>query len=300
MVHFKSVNFKHFTLAEREAFLQSLTDADAEPSVLLRTCNRIEQYSGKGEVPVEVARYLFRLVSGLESAFVGETAIQGQVKKAYLEAAERNKLPESLHRLFQAALRVGKRVRTESALSQGAMSHSQAVIEILEREEVNLETAIISIIGVNKMNEDIIRYLQSKKAYSIFLSNRSYERAQELAEQYGCSSFTLDERKEALAVSDVVISATSAPHTIIRREHITPGKPLLLLDLAFPRDIEEQVGAMPHITLYNLEDLNVKVNDNISARRQQIVKAEAIIEEEVALFTEELKTRRRKSLQYSV
>lgn len=284
MVQYKSVNFKQFSLAEREAFLQSLTAADAAPQVLLQTCSRVEQYSGSGEVSADVARYLFRLVSGLESAFVGETAIQGQVKKAYLEAAARHKLPGSLHKLFQTALRVGKRVRTESGISRGAMSHSQATLEILKREDINFETSIITIIGVNKLNEDIIRFLRNKKAYSIFLSNRSYEKAEELSLKYECSAFRMDARRDVLAMTDVLITATSAPHLIIRPEHITPGRQLLILDLAFPRDVDESIGHMPGVTLYNLEDLKTRVHENVGARNLQVQAAMRIIDEEVEKF----------------
>jgi len=284
MVQYKSVNFKQFSLSEREAFLQSLRASDAEPQVFLQTCSRVEQYTGSGAVTEDVARYLFRLVSGLESSFVGETAIQGQVKKAYQDAAARFQLSGSLHKLFQTALRVGKRVRTESGISQGAMSHSQATIEILQKENVDLSTSMITIIGANKLNEDIIRFLQSKGAYSLFLSNRSYDRAEELAVKYDCSSFRLDDKREFISFSDVLISATSAPHLIIKPEHILPEKKLLILDLAFPRDVDESIGLLPNVTLYNLEDIKDQVNENRDARNQKIELAMQIINEEVERF----------------
>lgn len=290
MVQYKSVNFKEFSLKEREEFLQSLSAADAPAQVLLQTCSRVEQYSGGGEVSADVARYLFRLVSGLESAYVGETAIQGQVKKAYLEAAARHQLSGSLHKLFQTALRVGKRVRTESGISQGAMSHSQATIELLKRENISLETSMISIIGVNKLNEDIIRFLQNKKAYSIFLSNRSYEKAEELSLKYDCSAFHMDARRDVLAMTDVLITATSAPHLIIRPEHITPGRKIIILDLAFPRDVDESIGTMPGVTLYNLEDLKIRVDENKEARNRKVETAMRIIDEEVEKFCQRIAT----------
>ncbi|NDP20970.1 MAG: hypothetical protein GZ091_07820 [Paludibacter sp.] len=284
MVHYKSVNFKQFCLTEREAFLQTLIAVEAEPQVLLQTCSRVEQYSGKGKVDEEVARYLFRLVSGLESSFIGETAIQGQVKKAYQEAACRFQLSASLHKLFQTALRVGKRVRTESGISKGAMSHSQATIEILQKENIDLSTSIISIIGANKLNEDIIRFLQSKGAYSLFLSNRSYDKAEELANKFACSSFRLVDKREFFSFSDVLISATSAPHLIVKSEHIDPDKKILILDLAFPRDVDVNIGLLPNVTLYNLEDIKVQVSENIEARNKKVELAMQIIDEEVALF----------------
>ena len=290
MVQYKSVNFKQFTLSEREAFLQSLLADDAEPHVQLRTCKRVERYSGSNEVSAEVARYLFRLVSGLESTFIGETAIQGQVKKAYQEAAIRFQLSGSLHKLFQTALHVGKRVRTESGISHGAMSHSQATIEILQKENIDLSTSLITIIGANKLNEDIIRFLQSKGAYSLFLSNRSYDKAEELATRYDCSSFRLDDKREFISFSDVLISATSAPHLIVKPEHITPGKKLLIIDLAFPRDVDESIGLMHDVTLYNLENIKGQVNENVEARNREVEVAMRIIDEEVVKFCNRITT----------
>jgi glutamyl-tRNA reductase len=284
MVRFKSVNFKQFTLQEREAFVASLTASNAEPQVFLQTCSRVEQYSGSGQVSDDVARYLFRLVAGLESSFIGETAIQGQVKKAYIDATERFKLSASLHKLFQNALRVGKRVRTESGISQGAMSHSQATIELLQRENIELETAMISLLGVNKLNEDIIRFLHAKKAYSIFLSNRTFDRAQELADKYECSAFQLNSKTDVFALSDVIISATSAPHLIIKPEHIDPSRQLLIIDLAFPRDVDPAIGLLPNVKLYDLDDVNQQLKQNIHSRTEQVKMAEQIIEEEVAKF----------------
>ena len=288
MVTYKSVNFKQFTLSEREKFNQSLSASDAEPKVLLQTCSRVEQYSGSGEVNQEVVRYLFRLVSGLESSFIGETAIQGQVKNAYIDAAGKYQLSASLHKLFQTALRVGKRVRSESALSRGAMSHSQATIELLVRENIELENSIITIIGVNKLNEDIIRFLHAKGAYSIFLSNRSYDKAEELATKYKCSSFRLDDKRDFISFSDVIISATSAPHIIIRPEHISADKKLLILDLAFPRDVDETIGVLPNVRLFNLDDINGRLSENVDARKKEVELAMQIINEEVTKFCSQI------------
>jgi len=281
MVKYKSVSFKDFTLSERESFLQTAEVRKEEPHILLQTCNRIEIYTGDGEVSKEVARYLFRLVSGLESSFVGETAIQGQVKKAYLEAKERFDLPCALHKLFQRALYVGKRVRSESALSQGAMSHSQAAIELIVREKIALHQALITVLGANKLNEDVIRFLQSKGASSLFLSNRSYEKAEALATKYDCRAFRLDNKRDFISFSDVLITATSAPHVIIRPEHIVPGRPLLIIDLAFPRDVDPAVANIPGVRLFDLEQIEARIAKNREARRNETEQAERIIEEEV-------------------
>lgn len=284
MVHYISHNQLTLSLSKREELLKTLTLPAGVPHVMLQTCDRIELYWGEGSVPLEVCTHLFRVVSGLESSLIGEGAIQGQVKNAYQAAASEQKLSAGLHRLFQTALSVGKRVRTESAISQGAISHSQAVIECLLQEGIPLKNALITMFGVNKLNEDVIKFLQAKGANSIFLGNRNFEKATALASKYDCKAFRLDNIKKFLEFTDVLISATSAPHTIVRPKHIRPDKKLLIFDLAFPRDVDERVGALPNVTLYNLEDIRKRVDQNLGSRKKELLLAERILEEEVGKF----------------
>ena len=285
MVQFKSISQRNSSLAEREKYFKELQLPHNTPHVLLQTCDRIELYWGDGAVPEHIAHHLFSVVSGLDSSLIGECAIQGQVKNCYQDAAVRYKLSGSIHKLFQTALSVGKRVRTESAISQGAISHSQAVIECLIQEQIPLKNALITMLGINKLNEDIIKFLQAKGAMSIFLGNRYFEKAQEMAARYDCKAFRFDEMKSFMEYTDVLITATSAPHAIVRPEHITSNQKILILDLAFPRDVDERVGEMPNVTLYNLEDMKQRVNQNLDARRQKLVKAQQIIDEEVEKFS---------------
>jgi glutamyl-tRNA reductase len=284
MVQYISKSQTNSSLAEREQFFKALHLPENTPHVLLQTCDRIELYWGEGEVPAPIAHHLFSVVSGLDSSLIGECAIQGQVKNCYQQSAQRHKLSGSLHKLFQTALSVGKRVRTESAISQGAISHSQAVIECLIQEKIPLKSALITMLGINKLNEDIIKFLQAKDAMSIFLGNRYFEKAQDIAGKYDCQAFRFDEMKSFLEFTDVLISATSAPHLIVKPEHISPDQKLLILDLAFPRDVDESIGLMPNVTLYNLEDIKLRVNQNKDARRQKISMALQIIDEEVEKF----------------
>lgn len=281
MVQYISGSQSSYTLAEREEFFRRVRLPEHTPHVFLQTCDRIELYWGEGAVPAPVAEHLFKVVSGLDSSLVGECAIQGQVKQAYLEACTKYRLSAGLHKLFQTALSVGKRVRTESAISQGAISHSQAVIECLTKQQVPLKNALITLLGVNKLNEDVIKFLQNKGAQSIVLGNRNYEKACELAAQYQCEAFRLDNIKQFLEFTDVLITATSAPHLIIKPEHIPTNKALIILDLAFPRDVDERVGLLPNVQLYNLEDIKALINQNLEDRRVKLVKALEIVEEEV-------------------
>jgi glutamyl-tRNA reductase len=254
--------------------------------VLLQTCDRIELYWGEGAVPEHIAHHLFSVVSGLDSSLVGECAIQGQVKNCYQQAAAKHKLSGSLHKLFQTALSVGKRVRTESAISQGAISHSQAVIECLIQEQIPLKNALITMLGINKLNEDIIKFLQTKGAMSIFLGNRYFEKAQDMAARYDCRAFRFEEMKSFMEYTDVLITATSAPHAIVRPEHISSNQKILILDLAFPRDVDERVAQMPNVTLYNLEDIKRRVDQNLASRQQKMKLSLEIIDDEVAKFSQ--------------
>jgi glutamyl-tRNA reductase len=286
MVHYISKSQTNSSLADREKFFNELRLPENTPHVLLQTCDRIELYWGEGAVPEHIAHHLFSVVSGLDSSLVGECAIQGQVKNCYQQAAAKYKLSGSLHKLFQTALSVGKRVRTESAISQGAISHSQAVIECLIQEQIPLKNALITMLGINKLNEDIIKFLQAKGAMSIFLGNRYFEKAQDMAARYDCRAFRFDEMKSFMEYTDVLITATSAPHAIVRPEHISSNQKILILDLAFPRDVDERVAEMPNVTLYNLEDIKRRVDQNLASRQQKMKLAFEIIDDEVAKFTQ--------------
>ncbi len=284
MIQLSSINQLDNSLAEREAALIQLSMFIDNTGVLVQTCNRIEHYYGAGFVPSDIARHLFRVVSGLESSLIGEIAIQGQIKNIYQEACEKYKLDKGIHNLFQTALYVGKRVRTESQISRGAMSHSQAAVEIITKSGLTLNKALISLIGAHKLNEDIIRFLQSKGAESIILATKSYEKAKVIAKSHHCQIMRLDQLHEMLHFSDILITATSAPHLIVKYEDFPKDRRMLILDLAFPRDVEERIGSLPGVTLYNLENIETLVNQNIEKRRAAVEVAEKIIEEEVNLF----------------
>ena len=305
MVHYKSIDQSQFAegtdIKEQEKvfddFLQdSLLEIQGShinnhspiPYIFLKTCNRSEIYYGEGEVPDEVARHLFRVVTGLESAIIGERAVQGQVKEAYYTAKDQRPLTAELHRLFQSALQVGKRVRNETEISHGAVSHSLAALEIIEDGNIDLKDARITIIGVNKLTADILKFLQNKGAKMVFLANRSQIKAHYLADPLGIKVYTLDEKQEFLSKTDILISATSAPHLIIRKEDIPEQKSLLAIDLAFPRDIDSHLSELPNVQLYNIRDVERKVRENIEVRGAEVEKAEAIIEEEIQEMQEAL------------
>ena len=290
MIAYKSINQQNTSLEAREAYFQGLHVERG--AVLLQTCNRVELYYGDGDVPDDVARHLFRVTAGLESALIGERAVQGQVKDSYQQAQLQYRLTAEMHKLFSCALEVGKRVRTETEISQGAVSHSLATIEILQQEQVDLSQSRIAIVGVNKLTSDILKFLKNKGARMVFLANRSQMKAHQLADPLGISVFELHDKQRFLADTDILISATSAPHAVIDATDIPAGKKLLAIDLAFPRDIDPSIGRLPNVRLYNLSDVERRVRENISVRKSEVVRAEAIIEEEIAELQDILRRRR--------
>lgn len=288
MIKTKLLNRNNHSLDEREKLLSTMSIDPDMPHVLLATCNRTEVYWGEGDIPTDTAIHLFRVAAGLESALIGERAIQGQIKTAYAAAIEQYRLSASLNRLFQSAMHVGKRVRVETQIASGAVSHSQVTADMLRKHNIDLKNKIIAIIGINKLTEDILKFLTARGAVNIYLSNRNFDRCATLAAQYGGTAMSLDNKRDLLCIADVVICATSAPHTLIhvddfpqRRNHN-----MLLFDLAFPRDIEPDVALMEGITLYNLDDIEAFGRQNISLRQGQIAKAEQIIDDEITKLLE--------------
>lgn len=253
-------------------------------TLTLKTCKRTEEYYDRGIVDVSEARHLFRVAAGLESPLLGETAILGQIKKSYDEARREDKLSANINRLFQQAIHVGHRVRVETGISRGAVSYSQVTVDILCKELADLGNKVVSIIGVNELTESVLNFLSARGATNIILSNRSIEKAEELAEKFNAEVMPLSDKRHLLDVCDVVISATSAPHTIIDFEDLPMNrkKDLYLFDLANPRDIEPSVVLQPFVKLYNLEQIESLAQQNIKAREKEVAKCEAIIEEEIA------------------
>ncbi|MDR2429174.1 MAG: hypothetical protein LBD62_05140, partial [Candidatus Margulisbacteria bacterium] len=270
------------SLSEREAYLRILRPS-SEHYVALLTCDRVELYEGSGAAAPDVARHLFRVAAGLESALLGETAIQGQVKRAYLAAQARG-LSAEMHRLFQNALRAGKRVRAETALSRGAVSRGQTVLEAIVNLKIDLSCSRILIIGVNNLNKTVVKYLVRRGARTIFLANRSYAKALAWGRELNCPAFRLNCLPRLAARSDIIISATAAPHLILRAGQFAAKRPTLIFDLAVPRDIDPAIGQLTNVTLYNNEDIEKIIRANQKTRAAEVAAAEKIIQEELAKF----------------
>lgn len=285
MIELEKVDWTQ-SIAQRERFILENNFLNGDHGVLLQTCNRVEWYSGNGEISEAIARHLFRVVSGLESSLIGESAIVGQVKTAYFNAVKNYKLDKSLHRLFQTALYVGKKVRNETGISRGAMSHSQAAVHFLFNEIGNIKNLKITVIGVNSLNENIIKFLLKKDVEPVFIGNRTFEKAKELAHKFGARAFRFDQLSETLEKTDVLISATSAPHLIVKKENFRTSKSMYILDLAVPRDIDPDIGKLPNVKLYDIEIIEKQIMKNLNLRIEKIDRANEIIENEVKLFCE--------------
>jgi glutamyl-tRNA reductase len=272
------------TIDERENFLSDLNYHTLRDGILLQTCNRVEYYYGKGSVSDKIVQHLFRVVAGLESSIIGETAIVNQVKLAYYDAAKTRKLDKNLHRLFQTALFVGKRVRKETGISIGAISHGQAAVNLLFNKTGDFANLNITIIGVNALNEKIIKFLVSKGANTIFIGNRTFEKARELANKYNARALNFASLPIILEKTDVLISATSAPHFILKKENFHTKRKMIILDLAVPRDIDPGINDFQNVSLYDMERIEREIIQNIHQREDKVVLAEKIIEDEIEIF----------------
>lgn len=238
----------------------------------------------------DTIRHLFRVAAGLDSMMLGETQILGQVKEAFLEAVEYDASNRVLNTLFQLAMTVGKRVRTETGIDQCAVSISYAAVELAKQHLGGLENRMVLIIGAGKMSELTAKYLVASGVSGVIVSNRSFERALSLAEQFQGKAVKFSELYSYMEMADIVISCTAASHCVIRYDEVSrvmdrrQGKKIFMVDIAVPRDIETEVENIEGVTLFDIDDLKDVIDRNIAERKRAAVKAEGIIEEELDRF----------------
>ncbi|MDE3095373.1 MAG: glutamyl-tRNA reductase [Chloroflexota bacterium] len=250
-------------------------------------------YYAEGE---DAARHLFAVAAGLDSAIVGEPQILGQVRDA-VEQGEAHGAGPVLGALFHRALAAGKRARSETGVGRNATSISSAAVELARRTFGDLRASRVLLVGTGKMGELAAKNLLARGVGGLAVAGRTPERARKLALECG-SAVALSELEEALPRSDIVISCTSAPHHVIRREMVERvmrgrrGRPLFLIDIAVPRDIDPAVAAVPGVRLYNVDDLETAVAANVRARRVEAHAAARIVEAEAAGFAAWLAARR--------
>jgi glutamyl-tRNA reductase len=294
---------------------------DLSEVVLLSTCNRVEVYGVTPKVNgnvhrlfqqlsarhadfvphlyvkegAEAVRHLFSVASGLDSMVIGETEITGQVKQAYLAAQEAKLTGRVTNRLFQTALQAAKEIRTQTNIGRGATSVGSVAVELAERIfDHDLSMKTVMIIGAGKMGEACIRHLAKKGARSILVSNRSYDRALNLASEFGGRAVRFEDCLQAMAKADIVVSSTGCPQTILHRDEVASvmsarrNRPLFLIDIAVPRDIDAEAEQLDNVYLYNVDHLEAIVRENVRQREQELARCQAIIGERTAALMAKL------------
>ncbi len=304
-----------FRTAEVLPTLARLHDAvGATEGVLLSTCNRTELYvvdglgdavtegwsilserlgadvSGYGYVrrDREAVGHLFRVASGMDSMVVGEAQIHGQVRDAW--EASRPAAGAVLNRLFQSALLVGGRVRSETTLGHGALSVSSAAVQLSKKIFGGLVGRRAMVLGAGEMAELALASLQQEGVRAAVVANRTFERAKELAAHYGATAVHYDEAWEALADVDLLLCSTAAPRPVVSAERVRAAvarrgdRPLCILDIAVPRDVDPAVAELDNVFLYDMDDLHAVVNSNLARRHTALPAAEAVVTAEVEKF----------------
>lgn len=309
---------ERFAVAESKLGEAGLMVSELEglsEGVVLSTCNRTEFYAVGESVPVaerlraylrerfglntddadlfyevgqvEAARHLFRVMCGLDSMVLGETEIAGQVKKAYQAAHASGATAGVLNKLFQKSFSVAKRVRTHTGIQKGNISVGSVAVDMAEKIFGSLKNSQVMVIGAGEMSRTTAQSLMSRGAKSIIVTNRSYDKAVELADQLGGEAVTFDQWDRALSQVDVIISSTGAPHAVVRPEHVEgvrrkrKFRPIFFIDIAVPRDIDPEVSAIDEAYVYDIDMLSRLAEKSQSQRQQEVEECEAIIADEL-------------------
>jgi len=240
----------------------------------------------------EAARHLFRVTAGLDSMIVGEAEIQGQVKRAYELALVEGVTGPVINRLFRGALSAGKRARAETAIGEKGVSIPSVAVELARQHLGDLADRKVVLIGAGETAELTARALAARGVQTVFVANRRYNRAIGLAERFGGSALRINDLPVYLETADIVVSATDSPHPLIERpelEHVMQERessPLLMIDLAVPRDIDPDCRELTGVSLSDVDDLQRMVDRNASNRENEAAKAERILEAEFDLYRE--------------
>jgi glutamyl-tRNA reductase len=318
-------------LRERFAFaeakipeaLKSLRDSGAAAeAVILSTCNRVEIYAATALEPAQAfaglknflatvhaydaalgdelyalaepqsLQHLFKVACGLDSMVLGETEILGQLKQAYALAHQHRHTGSRLNKIFQRAFHVAKHVRTATNIQRGSVSVASVAVELAEKIFSSLQEREVLVIGAGETSEKVARALLSRGAKNLIVTNRSHDRAQALAREFGGRAVPFDDWAGEFERIDIAISSTAAPHPVLDRAKLEPlmkrrwNRPLLLIDIAVPRDIDPGVNLVENVYLYNIDDLQAIADDYLRLRREEMARCEKIIGEKVSALLE--------------
>jgi len=308
--------------AARDLLKDLVSGEEIDEAVAISTCNRTEVYmvvsdpvaaetellghlAGRAGIrPTELAaaaysprncdaaRQLYRVAAGLESMIVGEAEVQGQVKRAYEAALAAGTTGPMTNRLFSAALQAGKRVRAETGISRERVSVSSVAVDLARDVVGHLGDRKVIVIGAGETAELTARALGEQGVRTIFIANRHADRARSLAAQFGGEVGSLDSLPARLAEADIVVASTASPHPILEADDLEEvmrergGRPLLIIDIAVPRDVEHACGDLEGVALYDIDDLQAVVARNLRVREAERERAEEVVDEEIQRFAD--------------
>lgn len=299
-------------------------DSSLTELIVLSTCNRIEIYAASNQlrfddleaflsdargVPirdlqsyvytyadVDAARHLFDVAAGLDSLVIGEPQILGQITYALELARGQDTAGPVLNRLFQSAIHAGKRARTETAISRNPASVSSLAASVAEKTLGQSKTAHVLVLGAGEMAELTVEALRKRGVEKIRVINRTLERAQELANRWNAEAATYEFLQQGLSDADILISSTAAPHFVVDTKMVSeamsrrPHRALVLIDIAMPRDIDPDVATIPHVRLFDIDNLNAQLEDSLTHRMSEVPHVKRILEEELSEFETYLKS----------
>ena len=303
-----------FSTADARRALDALREAGMREGVVLSTCNRTEFYLVEGEVDGaaaawramserlgedasaygyvkrdrDAAAHLFAVASGMDSMVVGEAQIHGQVRDAWEHSRAHS--GAMLNRLFQTALQVSGRIRNETSIMRGAASVSSAAVQLSKKIFGSLSGRRAMVLGAGEMAELALECLASEGVRAAIVANRTYERATEVASRHGAVAVHYDDCWSQLSDVDLLLCSTAAPHPIVLVDHIRPtlaargDRPLCVLDIALPRDVDPAVGDLDNVFLYNIDDLQAVIAASLENRRANLPTAEQLISGETERY----------------
>jgi glutamyl-tRNA reductase len=320
---------ERFAFAEQalpEAILELKETKSILECVIVGTCNRTEIYAVVDrenlcghyissfierwfQIPKEqfskhiyiyehekAVEHLFRVTSGLDSMVIGETQILGQVRDAFLLSQSLKGTGTYFNTLFKQSVTLAKKAHSETSIGENPVSVSYAAVELGKRIFGMYAGKTVMIIGAGEMSELTVKHLHANGASKVIVVNRTYERALELAEKFDGMACSLDQMMERMEEVDIVISSTGAPGYVLTREQLQPilqkrkSRPLFMMDIAVPRDLDPDIGELPNVFLYDIDDLEAIVATSLQERRKEAVKIEQMIDSEMQIFDQWTKT----------
>jgi glutamyl-tRNA reductase len=306
-----------------DACQKLMSQPGVEEGMILSTCNRVEVVAqlknGTGDLRTfirdyfqvdpqdfeqhlyefreqDAVRHVFRVAASLDSMVVGEPQILGQVKEAYATARAVGTVKAQLDQLLTRAFAVAKRVRTETAVGSSAVSVASVAVELAKKIFGNLSGKQVFLVGAGKMSELAARHLLAHGCESIFVANRTYDRAIRLAQKFDGQAIEFSRLYDSCDRADIVITSTGAPHAIFRREHgelflsRRKNRPMFFIDIAVPRDVDPAMNKVDGIFVYDIDDLQQAVASHVADRRKEAERAEAIVNSEVERFQARIQT----------